>query len=118
MQAIHAMRALGDTRNAEGRFARLRLHRIGPPPLEPFEQGNAIERARAWLLLLHREGLMAGKQFIGRHGRDIGSRETLDIANFFIDSRKPKIPVAANDGIVLDAAAADPAGAVATMQTA
>jgi NTE family protein len=47
MQAIHAMRVLGDTRNAEGRFARLRLHRIGPPRLQLFEQGNSIERARA-----------------------------------------------------------------------
>ena len=102
MQAIHAMRALGDTRNAEGRFARLRLHRIGPPRLELFEQGNGIERARAWLQLLHDEGLMAGRQFIGRHGRDIGLRETLEIATFFIDSRKPKIRVSANDAIVPD----------------
>ena len=106
MQAIHAMRTLRDTRNAEGRFARLRLHRIGPPRLELFEQGNGIERARAWLQLLHDEGLMAGRQFIDRHGRDIGLRETLEIATFFIDSRKPKIPVSANDAIVPDAAVA------------
>ena len=106
MQAIHAMRALGDTRNAEGRFARLRLHRIGPPRLELFEQGNGIERARAWLQLLHGEGLLAGRRFIGRHGRDIGVRETLEIATFFIDSRKPKIPVSVNDAIVPDAAVA------------
>jgi hypothetical protein len=36
---------------------------------------------------------MAGRQFIGRYSRDIDVRETLDIATFFIDSRKPKIPV-------------------------
>ena len=102
MQAIHVMRALGITRNAEGRFARLRLHRIGPPRLELFEQGNGIERARAWLQLLHHEGLIAGRQFIGRHGRDIGLRETLEIGAVFVDSRKPKIPVPANDAIVPD----------------
>jgi hypothetical protein len=49
---------------------------------------------------------MAGRQLIGRHGRDIGLRETLEIATFFIDSRKPKIPVAANHAIVPDAAVA------------
>ncbi len=98
------MRVLGDARNAEGRFARLRLHRIGPRRLELFEQGNGIERARAWLQLPHKEGLMAGRHFIGRHGRAIGVRETLEIATFFIDSRKPKIPVAANPTIVPDTA--------------
>ena len=100
MQAIHAMRALADCRNAEGRVARLRLHRIGPPRLELFEQGNGVERARAWLQLLHDEGRLAGRQFVGRYSGDIGVRETLDIATFFIDSRKPKIPVPANDAIV------------------
>ena len=99
MQAIHAMRALSDSRNVEGRFARLRLHRVGPPRLELFEQGNGIERARAWLLRLHKEGLASAKQFIRRHRSDIGLRETLDIAEFFIDSRKPKIPGAVNRAI-------------------
>ena len=108
MQAIHAMRALGDARNAEGRLAKLRLHRIGPPRLELFEQGNGVERAQAWLQLLHAEGRMAGRGFIDRYGADIGRRETLDIATFFIDSRKPKIPLPVNDGIVAD----DPVAAV------
>ncbi len=114
MQAIHAMRALADTRNAEGRFAQLRLHRIGPPRLELFEQGNGIERARAWLQLLHSEGLMAGKQFIRDHGGDIGLRETLDIATFFIDSRKPKIPLPSNDVVVPNEDPLDHAGGVTT----
>ena len=39
----------------------------------------------------------AGRLFIGGEGRDIGVRETLDIAKFFIDSRKPKIPLPVND---------------------
>jgi hypothetical protein len=102
------MRALGDTRHTEGRLAQLRLHRIRPPRLELFEQGNGIERARAWLQLLNDEGLMAGRQFIGRHGRDIGRRDTLEIATFFIDSRKPKIPTSANDAIVSDDAISIP----------
>ena len=97
MQAIHAMRALADARSDGGRLAQLRLHRIGPPRLELFEQGNGVERARAWLQLLHAEGRTAGRLFIGGEGRDIGVRETLDIAKFFIDSRKPKIPLPVKD---------------------
>ena len=58
--------------------------------LELFEQGNGIEQPLPWLQLLHKEGLMAGGQFISRHGRDTGLRETLEIATFFIDSRKPR----------------------------
>ena len=49
---------------------------------------------------------MAGRQFIRRYGGDIGLRETLEIATFFIDSRKPKIPVPVNDTIVPDDAVA------------
>jgi hypothetical protein len=30
-------------------------------------------------LALHAEGLAAGRQFIARHGNDIGTRETLDL---------------------------------------
>jgi hypothetical protein len=107
-QAIHAMRALGDTRDAEARLARLRFHGIGPPRLELFKQGNGIERARAWLQLLHDEGFVAGRQFVSRHGRDIGLHETLEIATFCIDSLKPKIPVSAHDAIAPNDAVAVP----------
>ena len=39
----------------------------------------------------------AGKQFIARHGADIGVRETLDIARTYVDAHKPRVRVAAND---------------------
>jgi len=39
---------------------------------------------------LHTEGVAAGKQFIARHGDDIGVRETLDVGGVYVDSRKPK----------------------------
>jgi len=100
MQAIHAMRTLGDGRNTDSRLSRLRLHRIGPPRLELFDQGDGIERARHWLQLLHNEGCADGRLFVRRHGADIGVRETLDIGAYFIDSRKPKLPLAANDAFV------------------
>jgi NTE family protein len=97
MQAIHAMRGLADSCHAPARVAELRFHRIGPPRAELFDQGNGIERARAWLQLLHAEGLTAGRRFITRHGVDIGVRETLDVASVFIDAHKPRISVSAND---------------------
>jgi hypothetical protein len=68
----------------------LRFHRIGPPRLALFDEGNASERDRAWLELLHTEGVAAGRQFIAHHGDDIGVRETLDVGGVYVDSRKPK----------------------------
>ena len=94
MQAIHAMRNLTD---APTRLAELRLHRIGPPRLALFDEGNASERDRAWLELLHTEGVAAGRQFIARHGDDIGVRETLDIGGVYVDSRKPKLQMPASN---------------------
>jgi NTE family protein len=91
MQAIHAMRNLTQPKHAPTRLAELRFHRIGPPRLALFDEGNAIERDRAWLELLHTEGVAAGRQFIARHGDDIGVRQTLDVGGAFVDSRKPKL---------------------------
>jgi hypothetical protein len=71
--------------------------RIGPPQLALFDEGNAIERDRTWLKLLHTEGVAAGRQFIARHGGDVGVRETLDIGGVFVDSRKPKLRMPASN---------------------
>jgi hypothetical protein len=78
-------------------LAELRFHRIGPPRLALFDEGNAIERDRAWLELLHTEGVAAGRQFIARHGDDIGVRETLDVGGVYVDSRKPKLHMPASN---------------------
>ena len=78
-------------------WPRLRFHRIGPPRLALFDEGNAIERDRAWLVLLHTEGVAAGRRFIARHGDDIGVRETLDVGGVYVDSRKPKLPMPASN---------------------
>jgi NTE family protein len=90
MQAIHAVRNLTEATHAPTRLAELRFHRIGPPRLALCDEGNASERDRAWLELLHTEGVAASRQFIARHGDDIGVRETLDVGGVYVDSRKPK----------------------------
>jgi NTE family protein len=97
MQAIHAMRNLTEPTHAPTRLAELRFHRIGPPRLALFDEGNAIERDRAWLELLHTEGVAAGRQFIARHGDDIGVRETLDVGGVYVDSRKPQLQIPASN---------------------
>jgi NTE family protein len=97
MQAIHAMRNLTAPTHAPTRLAELRFHRIGPPRLALFDEGNASERDRAWLELLHTEGVAAGRQFIARHGDDIGVRETLDVGGVYVDSRKPKLQMPASN---------------------
>jgi NTE family protein len=97
MQAIAAMRSLASRGNGASSVLDLRMHRIGPPPRALIEPGTALERSRAWLLRLYDEGRSASKQFIARHGSDIGVRETLDIARVYTDVRKPKMRVAAND---------------------
>jgi len=97
MQAIHAMRNLTAPAHAPTRLAELRFHRIGPPRLALFDEGNAIERDRGWLELLHTEGVAAGRQFIARHGDDIGVRETLDVGDVYVDSRKPKLRTPASN---------------------
>ena len=93
MQAISAMRALAEPRQASASAANVRLHRIGPPRVELFDQGSGIDTARPWLQLLHGEGFGAGKRFMARHGADIGIRETLDVAQAFVDTNKPSIPL-------------------------
>jgi hypothetical protein len=76
---------------------------VAPPRLALFDEGNGIERDRAWLEMLHAEGLAAGRQFIARHGDDIGVRETLDVGHVFVDSRKPELQMpASNPGLNVD----------------
>ena len=96
IQAISAMRGLAQPRHAPAGVAKVRLHRVGPPRVELFDQGNGIDRTRPWLQLLHDEGFAAGKEFMARHGADIGIRETLDVARAFLDTNKPRIPLQAH----------------------
>jgi NTE family protein len=90
MQSIAAMRALSARGEGPTSMRELRMHRIGPPPRDLIDPGSAMERSRKALLRLHDEGRAAGRQFIARHGADIGVRETLDIAKVFTDERLPK----------------------------
>jgi NTE family protein len=95
MQAIHAMRSVAD-RSAGAASARdVRLHRIGPPRRDLLETGSSLERSRGWLELLYDEGRAEARQFMDRHGVDIGVRETLDIARAYADDHKPKLRVSA-----------------------
>jgi NTE family protein len=95
MQAIGAMRAIAARGGRPANVAGLRLHRIGPPRRELFEQGSSLERSRAWLELLFDEGRRAARQFLDRHGGDVGVRETLDVARVFTDGHKPKVRMSA-----------------------
>jgi NTE family protein len=110
VQAIHAMRVVAEASKAAS-LAKLRFHRIGPPRPELFEQGNGLARARPWLQLLHAEGLAAGRQFMARHGADIGIRETLDVPGTFLDAHQPKIRMPANEPFHYSDAAAMPEAA-------
>ncbi|MEP6997391.1 MAG: patatin-like phospholipase family protein [Betaproteobacteria bacterium] len=91
MQAIAAMRTLAARGNGPSSVVDLRLHRIGPPRDALAVEGSASERSRAWLQRLHEEGLTAGRQFMSRHGSDLGVRETLDVAKVFSDGHKPRM---------------------------
>jgi NTE family protein len=106
MQAIAAMRALAARTGQQTSVANLRLHRVGPPKRELFEQGSSSERSRAWLELLFDEGRGATRAFLERHGSDIGVRETLDVARVFTDSHKPKVRTMPVEPVPLTAAAA------------
>jgi NTE family protein len=99
MQAIAAMRSVATRGEAGSNVLDLRLHRIGPPRRDLLEQGSSLERSRAWLQRLHDEGRAAARQFLARHGAEVGVRETLDIASQFLDRRKPKVRVPANDSL-------------------
>jgi NTE family protein len=111
MQSIAAMRAMAARGDGPSNMRELRMHRIGPPPRDLIESGSALERSRTALLRLHAEGQSAGRQFIGRHGADIGVRETLDIARTYVDARKPRMRIAANDDATEDSTAQQPEAA-------
>ena len=97
MQAIAAMRAVAArTNDKSSGVLDVRMHRIGPPPVELSAHGSPMERSRAWLEMLHDEGRRAARRFIARNGTSIGVRETLDIAKVFADGRKPKVRMPAN----------------------
>jgi NTE family protein len=93
MQAIHAMRSVADRGTGVASARDVRLHRIGPPRRELLETGSSLERSRGWLKLLYDEGRAEARQFMERHGIDIGVRETLNIARAYADDHKPKLRV-------------------------
>jgi NTE family protein len=96
IQALRAMRSFAARDHGSAHVGNIRLHRVGPPHFELFEEGNGYDRGRAWLKRLHEHGLGAAKDFVATHGADIGVRETLDIGRVFFDDHKPRIPVASS----------------------
>jgi len=106
MQAIAAMRSVaGRGAGRASNVLGVRMHRIGPPQRELLERGSSFERSRGWLELLHDAGRAEARQFMDRHGAELGVRETLDIARVFSDAHKPKMRVPANDASYRDLAA-------------
>jgi NTE family protein len=99
MQAITAMRALAERKADSSHLLAVRMHRIGPPRDELHGRGSSMERSLAWLQLLQDEGQIAARRFLSSHGADIGVRETLDVAKAFSDGHKPKVRVAAKEGL-------------------
>ena len=97
MQAISAMRSLATGGNGGSNLSGLRMHRIGPPARELLAQGSSLERSRAWIERLHAAGRAATRQFVARHGADVGVRETLDIATTFASDPQPKGQLPANE---------------------
>ena len=97
MQAIAAMRSVADRGAGPASALDVRMHRIGPPRRELLDRGTSFERSRDWLELLREEGRAEAKRFLGRHGKDLGLRETLDVARVFADGRKPKVRVSASE---------------------
>ncbi|HEX7271285.1 MAG TPA: patatin-like phospholipase family protein [Casimicrobiaceae bacterium] len=97
MQAIAAMRSVTGRGGKQASALGVRMHRIGPPRRELLARGSSFERSRGWLELLHDAGRGEARQFMDRHGADLGVRETLDIARVFSDTHKLKVRVSAND---------------------
>ena len=97
MQAIAAMRALSPRDTGAPAVHDVRLHRVGPPSRELLAEGSSLERSHAWIQRLHREGRAAARNFVARHGGDIGVRETLNVARVFGGPYKPKLPLPANE---------------------
>ena len=104
MQAIAAMRALSANDGDASHVHAVRLHRIGPPSRALLADGSSLERSHAWISRLHRAGRAAARSFVARHGRDVGVRETLDIARVFGGPHKPKLRRPANEPAFDDAA--------------
>jgi len=94
MQAIAALRAAAARVDGASPISNVRLHRIGPPRPELFQQGSSSELSRAWLDTLFVEGRGAARDFLSRNGAKIGVTETLDIGKVFTDGRKPKLRAA------------------------
>jgi NTE family protein len=97
MQAIAAIREAAGRGRGGGAspFVALRMHRIGPPSNALLEQGSPDRRSWAWLTRLRDEGRASARQFLKRHGDDLGVTETLDIAKVFQSPQKPRVRVRA-----------------------
>src|SRR5207247_10360749 len=89
--SLDAIGGLATRADGASQLPGLSLHRIGPPQRELVGRNSAMERSRAWLLKLFAAGRAASRQFLGRHGADVGVRETLDVARAYSDAHKPKV---------------------------
>ena len=96
MQAISAMRSVADRGDGPASVLDVRMHRIGPAARELLDRGSSSSaHAVGWIAA--RRGRAEARRFLARHGRDLGVRETLDIAKVFADDHKPKVHVSANE---------------------
>lgn len=96
MQAIHVIAELARQAQPDSAFARVRLHRIGPPGDEAAGEPQApLDRSWQWLTQLRDQGRLAAAQFLERSGKRIGVESTLDISQVFFDRNKPKVNVQA-----------------------
>ena len=91
MQAIAAIREAAVGCGAPSPFLSARMHRIGPPSSELFDQGTAHNRSWDWLTHLRDEGRLAAQRFLKRHATDLSVRETLDISAIFQSGIKPAL---------------------------
>ena len=97
MQAIAAMRALTPRDGGAAVLHDVRLHRVGPPSRALLADGSSMERSHAWIERLHRAGRTAARNFLGRHGADLGVRETLEVARVYTGPHKPRMRLPANE---------------------
>lgn len=97
MQAIHVIAELARQSQSDSAFARVRLHRIGPPGDAVTNEPQAsLDRSWQWLTQLRDDGRAAAARFLESSGHDIGRQSTLDIAQVFFDRNKPKINLQAD----------------------
>ena len=101
MQAITAIARLPSETPIRRTCLQFCMHRIGPPRDELHERGRPRSASRAWLAIASkvRDGLPPGASW--KHtARDIGVRETLDVAKrLFPTNISPRCACAVKDGL-------------------